>query len=157
MTSYEIMTDWAEALRADEALNAWAEKTFGKSLSVCVGYDAVRSYGPDEAPYIMFSPAGEEIGPERDELTFDIGMFLGIVHPETVTLKNVEANGAICLMERDFSPLALQAINAHCDPDLVPGMAEGQTFPPRDGYCERQIILTVTIPNTFNLRQNPWR
>ena len=160
MTAYEIMRDWASALSSDEALSEWISKTFGAPLTVRIGYDAVTSFGPGEAPYIVFSPAGEETGPERDEVTFDIAMFLGLVKREEKgepSAAKIDVNDAMELKETAFSPLALEAIAAHCNPDLAPGMAEGQTFPPRDGYCERQIILTVTLPNTFNLRQTPWR
>lgn len=93
-------------------------------------------------------------------MTFDIGMMLGLVlHDDenAAMLRGIGEDRAMCMMEQYFSPLALEAIQTHGSPDFLPGEMEGQTFPPRDGYCERQMILTVTIPNTFNLRHAPWR
>ena len=50
----------------------------------------------------------------------------------------------------------LEAI-ARLNPDLTPGTGEGRTYPPRNGYCERDFIVTLNIPNTINLKRNPWR
>ena len=54
------------------------------------------------------------------------------------------------------SPRVLEAI-ARLNPDLTPGTGEGRTYPPRNGYCERDFIVTLNIPNTINLKRNPWR
>ena len=63
---------------------------------------------------------------------------------------------AMALMEKEFSPRVLEAI-ARLNPDLTPGTGEGRTYPPRNGYCERDFIVTLNIPNTINLKRNPWR
>ena len=84
----------------------------------------------------------------RDALCLPIRLYKRFLSP---------ALGRNCRFTPTCSEYAMEAIQTHGSPDFLPGEMEGQTFPPRDGYCERQMILTVTIPNTFNLRHAPWR
>ena len=57
-------------------------------------------------------------------------------------------------MDTQFSPRILQALHDGAQ-DCVPELAEGQTYPARDGYCEREMVVSVRVPNTLNLKHAP--
>lgn len=157
MNAFSIMECWAKTLAADEELQAWIRARFGKPLKIFVGFDAVREFGSRDAPYLAMTPAGEETGPEREELVFDIALFAGIVCKEKPLIGTCGAvNSAMLLMDAQFSPRVLQSLHDGA-PEYAPARVEGQTFPDRDGYCERDMVVSVRIPNTFNLRHAPWR
>ncbi len=157
MNAFMVMEQWAETLAKDEALNSWINSQFGRKLTIYLGFDAVREFGSRDAPYFVMAPAGEETGPEREELVFDIALFMGIVcQTRPQRTGNVIADPSMLFMDAQFSPRILQSLHDNSG-DYVPELAEGQTYPARDGYCEREMVVSVRIPNTLNLKHAPWR
>lgn len=151
------MEQWAQTLADDEALNFWINAQFGRPLTLFLGFDAVREFGSTDAPYLVMSPAGEETGPERDELVFDIALFMGVVCKTRPQRDGIMVSDpAMHFMDTQFSPRILQSLHDGTD-DYVPELAEGQTYPARDGFCERDMVVSVRVPNTLNLKHAPWR
>lgn len=151
------MEQWAETLVQDEALTFWISSQLGRQLTIYLGFDAVREFGRRDAPYLVMAPAGEETGPEREELVFDIALFMGVAC-ETKPKRSGKTvtESSMHFMDTQFSPRILQALHDGAQ-DCVPELAEGQTYPARDGYCEREMVVSVRVPNTLNLKHAPWR
>ena len=157
MNAFSIIEQWARTLADDEALNVWVASQFGRPLTLFLGFDAVREFGSADAPYLVMAPAGEETGPEREGLVFDIALFFGVVcktRPQRDGI--IVADPSMHFMDTQFSPRILQALHDGAQ-DCVPELAEGQTYPARDGYCEREMVVSVRVPNTLNLKHAPWR
>ena len=88
---------------------------------------------------------------------FDIALFFGVVcktRPQRDGI--IVADPSMHFMDTQFSPRILQALHDGAQ-DCVPELAEGQTYPARDGYCEREMVVSVRVPNTLNLKHTPWR
>ena len=157
MNAFSIMEQWAETLVQDEALTFWISSQLGRQLTIYLVFDAVREFGSRDAPYLVMAPAGEETGPEREELVFDIALFMGVAC-ETKPKRSGKTvtESSMHFMDTQFSPRILQALHDGAQ-DCVPELAEGQTYPARDGYCEREMVVSVRVPNTLNLKHAPWR
>lgn len=151
------MEQWAETLVQDEALTFWISSQLGRQLTIYLGFDAVREFGSRDTPYLVMAPAGEETGPEREELVFDIALFMGVAC-ETKPKRSGKTvtESSMHFMDTQFSPRILQSLHDNSG-DYVPELAEGQTYPARDGYCEREMVVSVRVPNTLNLKHTPWR
>lgn len=157
MNTFEIMEYWAKGIAADADLSAWVDRTFGRPLTIYLGFDDVGRFGEDDAPYLSMAPTGEELGPDRDTLSFSVMLMFGLKLDDAPTRNgNLVSEPAMELMEKEFSPRVLEAIS-RLTPDLAPGTGEGRTYPPRGGYCERDLVLTLDVPNTLNLQREPWR
>lgn len=157
MNSFELMEYWAKGIAADTELSAWVGRTFDRPLTIYLGFDDVGRFGEENTPYLAMAPIGEELGPDRDILSLSVMLMFGLKLDDAPT----EAGGIIAepsmeVMEKEFSPRVLEAI-ARLSPDLAPGTGEGRTYPPRNGYCERDFIVTLSVPNTINLKREPWR
>ena len=157
MNAFSIMEQWAETLVQDEALTFWISSQLGRQLTIYLGFDAVREFGSRDTPYLVMAPAGEETGPEREELVFDIALFMGVAC-ETKPKRSGKTvtESSMHFMDTQFSPRILQSLHDNSG-DYVPELAEGQTYPARDGYCEREMVVSVRVPNTLNLKHAPWR
>lgn len=157
MNAFSIIEQWAETLVQDEALTFWISSQLGRQLTIYLGFDAVREFGSRDAPYLVMAPAGEETGPEREELVFDIALFMGVAC-ETKPKRSGKTvtESSMHFMDTQFSPRILQALHDGAQ-DCVPELAEGQTYPARDGFCEREMVVSVRVPNTLNLKHAPWR
>ena len=157
MNTFEVMEYWAKGIAEDAELCEWLSRTFDRPLTIYLGFDDVGRFGEEDAPYLVMSPTGEELGPEQEALSLSVMLMFGVVvHDEPARTGDIVSEPAMALMEKEFSPRVLEAI-ARLNPDLTPGTGEGRTSPPRNGYCEREFIVTLNIPNTINLKRNPWR
>ena len=157
MNTFEIMEFWAKGLLDDSEFTAWVEATFDRPITIYLGFDDVGRFGEEDAPYLVMSPCGEEFGPEQETLRFSVMLMFGVkIAGEPGRSENIISEPAMALMEKEFSPRVLDALH-RINPDIAPGTGEGRTYPPRNGYCERDFVVTLDIPNTINLKHNPWR
>ena len=149
----EICMDWAETLRNDAELQAFVRESLGADLKIFVGYDAVREFGAADCPYVVMQPVEDGRGPEREENTCGIALFLGVAlgkkyeEPEP----GLYVHPALTLMEGEFAPRVLLSL---MNSDFPPGQGDGEISPVINGYCEKSILLTITEPNTIGIGQN---
>lgn len=154
MTGYDIVTEWAKTLAADAEFNAWVAATFGRDLLIMVGYDEVREFGRQDAPYVVMHPAADVRGPQAEELEFDIVLFFGVDAPgKPENVGGVLTERALYLMENQLCPRVLRALRHTSCPPLT---GEGQTSPVRDGYCERDVLVHYSEGNALGIGADAW-
>lgn len=78
LTPFAIAERWSLAFVNDRNIAAWAQEYFGKPLAVQIGADMRRSPEADDAPFIAIFPDGSETGPQRQDVTANIGLIVGI-------------------------------------------------------------------------------
>lgn len=157
MTMLEICDIWATALTANEPLADFCDETFGRPLAVFLGYDEAREFGAEDCPYAVLQPVEDTRGPEVEENTYSIALFLGLAAGPDY-LENTD-NGsriqpALRLMEDGLAPLAMQALHQSGWP---PERAEAELSPVIHGYIEKNMLISLTVPNTLGIGHNVWR
>lgn len=157
MTSMaDICRAWADSLLADDELRQYIRDTCGAELHIFVGYDDVREFGAADCPYVVMQPVEDGRGPEREENSYGIALFLGAVldkdyeQPEP----GLYVHPALTFMEGEFAP---RILNRLMDSEFPPGRGDGESSPVINGYCEKSILITITEPNTIGIGQNAWR
>lgn len=154
MTGYDIAEEWAAALARDAALNEWVAAAFGTGLTILLGYDAVREFGREDAPYVVLHPAADSRGPQAEQLEFDIVLFFGVYAPgKPKNVDGVLAERSLYLMDNQFCPRVLNALGKTSRPPLT---GEGQTSPVRDGYCERDVLVHYSEGNALGTGADAW-
>lgn len=156
MTSTEICLDWADTLRADAALRDFIRTACDADLHIFVGYDDVREFGRSDCPYVVMQPVEDGRGPERGENTCGIALFLGVALKEKYDQPEpgLYVHPALTLMEGEFAPRILSSL---MNSGFPPGQGDGEISPVTNGYCEKNILVTVTQPNTIGIGQNAWK
>ncbi len=149
---------WAETLCGDAELRQWAEGLWGAPLNVFLGYDAVREFGREDAPYVVIQPLGDERGPQLEERAVRVGLFLGCAAPAAAPEPEEDGGPRVLpeveLMEREFAPRVLDAL-LRVDPP--PAACEGETLPPVDGFVEKYVLVSVVAPSTLGMGRTVWR
>lgn len=142
MTTYHIITLWAQALAADEDLNNWVAAHCPAPLTIFVGMDTAQEPGRETAPYIAMHPTGDMLGPEAEAHRYGVCIYLGLeTTAEPATTGAVITQQGLRLMEQEFAPRVMRCLAATEYPPLT---GEGITHLLRAGYCERDINVTYS-------------
>lgn len=157
MTMLEICDIWAAALTADQRLADFCQEAWGRPLTVFLGYDEAREFGADDCPYAVMQPVEDMRGPEIEENVYSIALFLGLTagpdYVESVD-NGSRLQPALRLMEDQLAPLVMQALHQSPYP---PERAEAELSPVIHGYIEKNMLITLTVPNTLGIGHNVWR
>ncbi len=154
MTTTELMQIWAQALIEDDDLAQACTDGMGKNLTVFVSFDGAKDPGKKDAPYVAMQDIGAHRGPEAEEHKWGVILFLG-----WHTDDKPDATGPIIVdpatdqMDNIFSRHVMRVLSESSYP---PEYGSCVTHPTKQGYAERDIIVTVSEENTLNLGETGW-
>lgn len=154
MTTTELMHLWAQALIADQQLDAVCRANSGKGLTVFVGLDGAVEPGRSCAPYVAMQDIGAQRGPEADEHKWGIMLFLGWETKQKADkTARVIVDPATDQMDNIFSRHVMRVLSATESP---PEYGHCVTHPTKAGYAERDIVVTVSEENTIYPGETGW-
>lgn len=150
---------WAEAINADAALKEWATGIWKCPPAVWLGFDAVREFGREDAPYVVVQPLNDERGPGIEEQTVRLGIFLGCTAPAgnsgpVLTPEGLHILPEVELMEREFVPRVLDVLLRLSPP---PVSYDGESLPSVDGFVEKYLAVSVSVATTLGMGRYLWR